>query len=111
MDLVLESHEEGVWTVWEVSGELDLSTAPDLKRQVTSAIDEGRTRVAVDLREVPFMDSSALGVLVGCLKHAREREGDVVLVGIDGSPLKVLTLTGLDRVFTLVPTLGDLPPA
>ena len=111
MDLALDTHEEGPWLVVAVAGELDLSTAPDLQRRLTSAIDAGRTRVAVDMRQVSFMDSSALGVLVGCLKHAREREGDVVLVGIDGSPRKVLSLTGLDRVFTAVPTPGDLPEA
>jgi anti-anti-sigma factor len=60
------------------------------------------------------MDSSTLGVLVTALKHARERGGDVVLVGVSGSPAKVLELTGLDRVFRVedsVRLLGGVPGA
>jgi anti-sigma B factor antagonist len=108
MDLVLDTHSEGSWTVVTVEGELDLSTSPMLKEYV-DRLDEASSRLAFDLSRVPFMDSSTLGVLVTCLKRAREKGGDVVLVGLDGSPMKVLTLTGLDRVLVPVPSLADLP--
>jgi anti-anti-sigma regulatory factor len=39
----------------------------------------------------------------------RERDGRLVLVGVSGSPMRVLTLTGLDRVFDLVASPSDLP--
>jgi anti-sigma B factor antagonist len=107
MDLVLDTHSEGSWTVVTVEGELDLSTSPTLKEYI-DRLDEA-SRLAFDLSRVPFMDSSTLGVLVTCLKRAREKGGDVVLVGLDGSPMKVLTLTGLDRVLVPVPSLADLP--
>jgi anti-anti-sigma factor len=55
------------------------------------------------------MDSSSLGSLVTCLKRVRERDGEMVLIGVSGSPMKVLFLTGLDRVFDLVPSESDLP--
>jgi anti-anti-sigma regulatory factor len=47
-------------------------------------------------------------MLVTCLKRVRERDGRLVIVGVSGSPMKVLTLTGLDRVFDLVPSPEDL---
>jgi anti-sigma B factor antagonist len=54
--------------------------------------------VIVDLSDVPFMDSSGLGVIVGCLKRLRESGGDLALVTMPGSPpSKLLSLTGLDR--------------
>lgn len=109
MDLVLETHTEGSWTVVSVEGELDLSTSPALNEYILQRLNEGSYRLAFDLTRVPFMDSSTLGVLVTCLKRAREKGGDVVLVGLDGSPLKVLTLTGLDRVLVPVPSLAELP--
>ena len=55
------------------------------------------------------MDSSSLGSLVTCLKRVRERDGKLVLVGVGGTPMKVLTLTGLDRVFDLVGSTTELP--
>ena len=64
---------------------------------------------ALDLTNVGFMDSSSLGTLVTCLKRVRERDGQLVLVGVTGSPMKVFTLTGLDRVFDIVPSRDRLP--
>ena len=55
------------------------------------------------------MDSSSLGVLVAYLKRARERGGDLMLVGVQGSPAKVISLTGLDAVFRMEDSLADLP--
>lgn len=109
MDLFLASRTRGNWTVVEVAGELDLYTSPTLRDDVVSRIDEGTRHLAVDLSRVTFMDSSTLGVLVACLKRMREKGGDITLVGVDGSPMKVLMLTGLDRVFTLAPSLDALP--
>ena len=56
-------------------------------------------KIALDLSEVPFMDSSSLGVMVGGLKRARERGGDLTLMSLQASPAKVMALTGLDGVF------------
>jgi anti-sigma B factor antagonist len=109
MDLVLGTHAAGSWTVVSVEGELDPSTSPVLNEYIVKRLDEGSVRLAFDLSRVSFMDSSTLGVLVTCLKRAREKGGDVVLVGVEGSPLKVLTLTGLDRVLVPVPSLAVLP--
>jgi anti-sigma B factor antagonist len=109
MDLVLGTHTTGSWTVVSVEGELDLSTSPVFNEYIVQRLNEGSFRLAFDMTRVPFMDSSTLGVLVTCLKRAREKGGDVVLVGLDGSPLKVLTLTGLDQVLVPIPSLADLP--
>jgi anti-anti-sigma factor len=110
MDLVLENDSRGPWTVVRVAGELDLHTSPQLRDHVLAHLGPSPVRIALDLSSVDFMDSSSLGMLVTCLKRARERDGRLVLVGVSGSPMKVLTLTGLDRVFELVPSMGDLPP-
>ncbi len=111
MELGLTSRTEGPWTVVEVAGELDLSNSTELSGLILGQIGEGASRVAVDLSRVSFMDSSILGVLVSCLKRAREQEGDVVLVGVNGSPRRVMEITALDKAFTLVPTIADLPAA
>jgi anti-sigma B factor antagonist len=104
----LQRRGEGAWTVIEVAGELDLHSAPALREQLAEASAREPARVAVDLTRVSFMDSSTLGILVSSLKHARERGGDLVLIGVNGSPGKVLSVTGLDQVFRLVPSVGSL---
>lgn len=111
MDVMVQTRSEGPWTVVEVAGELDLHTSPPLREHLLQLIQDGTERLAVDLTQVGFMDSSSLGSLVTCLKRIRERDGRLVLVGVGGTPMKVLTLTGLDRVFEIVPSVAELPTA
>jgi anti-sigma B factor antagonist len=108
MELALENEPSGRWTLIHVRGELDLHTSPQLRDHVLASLGEPPVRVALDLSDVSFMDSTSLGMLVTCLKRVRERDGRLVIVGVSGSPMKVLTLTGLDRVFDLVPSPEDL---
>ena len=109
MDVSLETRTEGAWTVIAVSGELDLYTVTPLQEALAASVAEGSVRIAIDLSDVGFMDSSSLGVLVAALKRTRERDGTIALVGVQGSPAKVLALTGLDAVFAMAPTLDALP--
>ncbi|MGZ8585581.1 MAG: STAS domain-containing protein [Actinomycetota bacterium] len=109
MELVLENGAIGSWTVVRVAGELDLHTSPQLRDHTLALIGEPPVWIALDMTQVSFMDSSSLGMLVTCLKRIRERDGRLVLAGVTGSPLKVFALTGLDRVFDLVPSTDDLP--
>ncbi len=111
MELSLETTARNDWVVMTVEGELDLYSVTPLKEALSAAIAEGSSRIAVDLSGVGFMDSSSLGVLVVALKRARERDGTIALVGVHGSPAKVLTLTGLDSTFELLPSIEGLGPA
>jgi len=109
MDVIGQTRTQGAWTVVEVAGELDLHTSPPLREHVLELIDGGTDRLALDMTRVDFMDSSSLGSLVMCLKRMRERDGRMVLAGVAGTPMKVLNLTGLDRVFELAGSLAELP--
>jgi anti-sigma B factor antagonist len=109
MELNLESRLHGSWTILRVGGELDLHTSPVLQERLAQLLGEGVSRVALDLEDVGFMDSSSLGVLVTALKRLRERDGEMALVSVNGSPLKVLALTGIDRLIPVYPAADDLP--
>ncbi len=107
MDLTYTTHTHNGWTVLSIVGELDLHTAPQLK----DAMAEQGTHLVLDLTQVPFMDSSSLGVIVAQLKQVRDRGGDLALMGLHDSPRKVLALTGLDEAVPVVDSLDQLPGA
>jgi anti-sigma B factor antagonist len=109
IDLVLDSRTESGWGVLEVKGEVDLYTSPQLRDKVTEMIEQGQGRIIIDLTDVGFMDSSGLGVLVTALKRVRERDGSLALVCPEGSVHKVLTITGLDRVFPIFGSVAESP--
>jgi anti-sigma B factor antagonist len=85
-----------------VRGEIDLFTAPELKQVLTATIDGGQNRVVVDLSEVSFLDSTALGVLIGAVKRLRTRDGALAIVNTDPNIAKTFDITGLDQIFTIV---------
>ena len=109
MEAAFETRTAGAWTVVNVRGELDLSTAEALREALDAGFGSETPHIAVDLTDVSFMDSSSLGVLVGCLKRVRERDGELRLVGVQGSPAKVIALTGLDSAFQMNASITDLP--
>jgi anti-sigma B factor antagonist len=90
-----------------VAGEVDIFTAPELKRAIGGAIDAGARELAVDLTETRFVDSTALGVLIGAVKRLRPLEGHLVIVNVEPSTAKTFEITGLDQVFTIVETRDD----
>ncbi len=87
-----------------VRGEIDLFTAPELKQVLAESIEGGRTRIVVDLSETTFLDSTALGVLIGAVKRLRSREGALAIVNTDDNIAKTFEITGLDQIFTILAT-------
>ena len=90
-----------------VRGEIDLFTAPELKQKLTDAIEGGKSRIVVDLTDTSFLDSTALGVLIGAVKRLRSRDGALVIVNVDQNIAKTFEITGLDQIFTILATRDD----
>jgi anti-sigma B factor antagonist len=108
IEFAIEDHRHDSHThVISVSGEVDLFTAPEFKQRVTVAIDGGAERVVVDLSATVFIDSSSLGVLIGAHRRLKTRGGALVVVCDNEAIVKTFRITGLDGVFTLVPSLAD----
>ena len=88
----------------DLEGEVDVYTAPQLKQQMISILEEGASELVVDLTKVEYLDSTALGVLIGGLKRMREREGNMVLVCPSPRIRRVFEITGLDKIFDIFNT-------
>lgn len=91
----------------EAGGDVDLYSAPRLKERVWRAIDQGKTRLIVDLSEVAFVDSTGLSVLVAALKRVRAVNGTLALVVTDYDLERLLELTGLDKGFRIYRSRDD----
>jgi anti-sigma B factor antagonist len=87
-----------------VGGEIDLFTAPEMKAALLGAIDAGKTRIVVDLSLTTFLDSTALGVLIGAIKRLRSRDGALTIVNTESTIAKTFEITGLDQIFTITDT-------
>ena len=86
-----------------IAGELDVSTAAPLLQALEEATDPCVRDLEVDLADVSFIDSSALGVLVRAHKRLTQLPGGQPLTLVSPRPQarKVLEITGLTRVFVI----------
>lgn len=89
-----------------VRGEIDAYTAPALRLELDRLIQESALMSAcvIDLTGVTFLDSSALGVLVGALRLLRGRGAALRIVEPETAAARIFTQTGLDAVLELYPT-------
>ena len=107
-NMLLQTRDVGDWTVVEVKGEIDLYTAPRLKELLTDLTSRGKNRVAVTFEGVEFMDSTGLGVLISGLKRCREGGGTLALAAPTEPVRKVLSITGLDKVFDIRDDVSEI---
>ncbi len=63
--------------------------------------------VVVDLNDVPFMDSSGLGALIGGIRRSREAGGDVAVACKRATVVRLLHTTGFDRIVHVAETVPD----
>jgi anti-sigma B factor antagonist len=102
VELKVTTRSQGDHTVVSVAGEIDLYTAPRLQSELTSALGASPARLVVDMSGVDFCDSTGINVLLAALRVARERGGELMLAGPGSATRKVLQVTGLESVFTVL---------
>lgn len=91
-------------TVINPEGDLDAHTFEHFRAEL---LQTGEGDVVVDLREVTFIDSMALGAIVQASKRASARGSTLTVVATDTHIRKVIEVTGLGQVLRLSQTLPE----
>ncbi|WP_328608683.1 anti-sigma factor antagonist [Amycolatopsis sp. NBC_00345] len=110
-DASLRLSREQLGTTWVVhaTGEVDVSTAPQLRHE---ALPDGPVPalLVLEFTGVTFLDSAGLTVLVQLNEWCREHEAAFKVVTRSRAVLRTLQITALDRILTIVATLDDALP-
>ncbi len=101
---------DGRSVVVSLTGEIDVAAAPTVREHLEQAAAKQGSLV-VDLSGVSFIDSTALGVLIGIHKECTGTGTDMRLVITEPRILKVFEITGLTDLFTIVPSLAEATKA
>lgn len=107
MDLSLAVRTVQDRTVLDVTGEVDVYSAPELRERLAETLSAAAPSLVVNLSEVSFLDSTGIGTLVSGLNRAVQFGGKLTLVCDQERILKLFRITGLDTVFTIRPTVED----
>jgi anti-sigma B factor antagonist len=107
VELEIEHHVEGAYDILAPHGELDLATFTQLRDRINELLLSGRTNVVMDLSATEFLDSTALGALIGGRRRAHAAGGSFAVVCDRPQLLKLFAVTKLDLVFALSPSLDE----
>jgi len=86
---------------FRVPSDIDTGTAWELKPLLLTHLREQGPSLVLDLEAVQFIDSTGLGMLVSVLKEARHAGGIVRLINPNREVMRLLQITGLERVFEI----------
>ena len=85
-----------------LKGDIDHHSAKETMRIIGNKIDLYLPMVCVlDFRDVTFMDSSGIAIVISCVRRMRQLRGEVILRSVPPQPMKVLKASGIERIATL----------
>lgn len=85
--------------VLDVTGEIDVYTAPQFKDSVNDILNTGQEHLIINMAGVTYMDSSGFGALLSATKKLRPQGGTVNLVKCSSAIDRILRITRLNTVF------------
>ncbi len=88
-----------------LSGEIDIYTAQDFQKPVEALIEEGVETIRLDMTDLTYIDSTAIGILIELKKASQEAGIDLVIVNPRKNIRKLLELTGVNKILKI--TKGD----
>jgi anti-sigma B factor antagonist len=99
-------HGDDVMVVSPI-GDFDIDGADQLRSGLAGALTATRNKIVVDLSGTKFLDSMALGTIIGGAKRAQGEGGWLRLVAPVPYVVRVLKVTGLDVAFGVFDTVED----
>lgn len=102
MNLIVRTELEGSAATVLVSGEVDVSNADALRKAIDEAIaNEDVQAVCVNLAEVPYIDSTGIGVLVGSSHKAVDAQRTFTVLDAQDNVVRILGMLGVDEVIDI----------
>jgi anti-sigma B factor antagonist len=101
-ELVPTARTEGTAVVLSLRGEIDLHNSAEVRIEVLGLINRNKpVKLVINLDQVPYMDSSAIAVLVESVQKMRKSGGSVCLTNIQARVRSVLDIAHLNSIFTI----------
>ena len=89
-----------------LDGDIDIATAPAIRRFLMAAISGGTAHLAVDMSGVAFIDAGGIGVLVAAANRAREVGGSLSLLAPSRQVRRLLDVLHLDAILPAAQRAG-----
>ncbi len=91
------------WVTLRLAGEIDMSNAASVRDAAICALRQHATTLHLDLSRVTFMDSTGVEVILSTRRRAELEGGQLLLIEPTHAVLRILQVTGVDRLFRIEP--------
>lgn len=105
MNLKIDVKENKNEKTLYASGEIDIYTAPELKKELLALTKNSDATIIVDLNRVSYMDSTGLGVFISAIKSTNENNSHLKLVNLQERVYRLFTITGLNEIMDIEPAI------
>lgn len=107
MNIQVEERKPGVFVVG-LAGQFDVSVSPQVRKVLLSIFRKNVSHIIVDLKDVPYIDSSGVATFVESLRLSRKDKIRFSLAGACRRVESIFDLDSLKSVFEMAPDANDL---
>lgn len=101
------TEERGKHTIISIAGDLDVKSSPELKTQCDDLLSAGRCWLVLDLKDLAFLSSSGIRVILMVARDAKDQRGRLVLCGLSEMVQDVIHAAGLDQIIPVRESVED----
>jgi len=105
MEIIEESHS-GI-NIFKLNGRLDSNTSQGFEKKIFQAIDDGSKNMIIDFKDLEYISSAGLRVILKATKALKREEGKMMLCDMQDYVKEVFEIAGFDSFLPIVGSMDD----
>ncbi len=105
MEIIEEKHE--AISIFKLNGRLDSNTSQGFEKKIFDAISDGSKNMIVDFKDLDYISSAGLRVILKATKALNREEGKIMLCSMQDYVKEVFEIAGFDSFLPIVGTMDE----
>ena len=105
MEIIAEMQND--INIYRLIGRLDTNTSPGFEKKLFQAISDGSKNMVVDFKDIDYISSAGLRVILKAFKALQREDGRIMLCSMQDYIRELFEITGIDAVVPIVANIDD----
>jgi anti-sigma B factor antagonist len=103
---IIEENQRGI-NIYKLNGHLDSNTSLGFENKLIQAIDDGSKSMIIDFKNLDYISSAGLRVILKATKALKREDGKIMLCDMQDYVKEVFEISGFDSLLPIVGSMGD----
>ena len=103
---IIEENQGGI-NIYKLNGRLDSNTSQGFEKKIFQAIDDGSKNMIIDFKNLDYISSAGLRVILKATKALKREDGKIMLCDMQDYIKEVFEISGFDSFMPIVGSMGD----